>query len=82
MASGGALFAARATEYAQSPFFLAKIAIFAVGCLNALGLRRIARRAGWPASGAAPPSGVRAFATVSLVAWTAALVLGRLIGYF
>jgi len=82
VASGGLHFAVRATEYAQSPFFLAKIAVFAVGCLNALGLRRIAGRAGWPMSGAAPPAGVRVFAAVSLVAWTAAIVLGRLIGYF
>lgn len=80
--SGALLFAARASEYVQSPYFLGKMAVVAVGGANALGLRWCARRGRWADWRARAPAGVRLSAAVSLVAWTSALVLGRLIGYF
>ena len=80
VACGTLLFIARATEYAASDFFIAKMAVVGVAVANALTLRRVA-----PArlsNGWLLPRSVRLAATVSLLAWPIALILGRLVGYF
>lgn len=81
---GALLFATRATEYAASPFFLAKMVIVLAAAANALVLR-IALPPGTSLEGktrGALPWRVRGAAGFSLVAWLAALTLGRLVGYF
>jgi hypothetical protein len=80
---GFLLFIARATEYAASPFFLAKMVIVFAAALNALVLRIAFPRSTLKA----PPVGafswrVRVAAGFSLIAWLTALTLGRLVGYF
>jgi hypothetical protein len=77
---GVLLFITRATEYAASGFFLAKMAVVGTAGANALVLRWIGPvrlSNGWPL-----PRYVRFSAAVSLVAWITALILGRLVGYF
>jgi hypothetical protein len=64
--SGAALFAVRASEYAENPAFLLKVSLVAAGVANAL---LLARRAG------------RLAAAVSAVVWLAALAAGRMIAY-
>lgn len=97
-ASGLLLFATRAGQYAASPYFLAKLVIVALGILNALALHhrldlhraRQAQAQGtgqhWPDVEASHairlPAHVRAAAALSLACWLAALLLGRLVGYF
>ena len=66
-ASGAAMFTTDAVKYASSSLFLAKAALIAVALMNAVWLKR--KRAARPA------------ALVSLSAWTAAIICGRLIGY-
>ncbi len=74
---GALLFATRATEYAASSLFLAKMAIVAAATLNALALRH------HPGGGTAGrPTRLRIGAALSLAGWSSALVLGRLVGYF
>jgi hypothetical protein len=77
---GALLFVTRATEYAASPFFVAKMAVVGAGILNAL-LLRIAAPALQPGTGR-PSLRLRLTAGFSLAAWLAALTLGRLVGYF
>lgn len=80
---GGLLFATRATEYAASPFFLAKMGVVLAGAVNALALRvAFPREAIEGKAGTALPARVRFAAALSLIAWLAALTLGRLVGYF
>lgn len=81
---GSLLFVARATEYAASGLFIAKMAVVAMATTNALFLLVAA-----PAGAARardgfdpPPRRLRLAALASLVAWLAALTLGRLVGYF
>lgn len=80
---GFLLFATRATEYAASPLFLAKMAIVAAATANALVLRVAFPRAvpDGRVNGAAPRP-VCAAAAFSIIAWLAVLTLGRLVGYF
>jgi len=80
---GGLLFATRATEYAASPYFLAKMAIVAAAAANAIALHIAFPRAAMEGK----PIGalcwrVRAAAGLSMTAWLSALTLGRLVGYF
>jgi hypothetical protein len=81
---GSLLFIARATEYAASPFFLAKIIVVGAAVVNAIAVRvafpRLISKAKPPDG--APSRGVRLAALFSLIAWLAALTLGRLVGYF
>ena len=63
---GGLLFAAQATEYLQSPWFLAKIALILAALVNAA-LHVVRPR--------------RGYAVLSLALWPAALVAGRMIAY-
>ena len=81
---GSLLFITRATEYAESAFFVAKMAVVLAATVNALTLR-IAVPA--EVSGARPATGkpsrrLRIAGGVSLAAWLTALTLGRLVGYF
>lgn len=74
---GTLLFSTRATEYAASPWFQAKMLVVLLGITNALWLAWWTRGSGpWKADVARLP------AAISLVAWGAALCLGRLLGYF
>lgn len=78
------LFSTAATDYANSPLFLGKMAVVLLGVLNALVLARIMAGEAirnLPLS-AAMPASLKAGALISLLAWIAALVLGRLLGYF
>jgi len=81
---GSLLFITRATEYAESGFFVAKMAVVAAATVNALALRSVApvdvARAN-PAAGK-PSRRLRIAGGISLVAWLTALTLGRLVGYF
>lgn len=81
--SGALLFITRATEYAVSGFFLAKMAVVAAAIVNALLLRTGAGddlvRA---VLGGRPTRRMRLAGAFSLAAWLTALTLGRLVGYF
>lgn len=81
---GVLLFAARATEYVASPYFLAKMALLTVVGVNALLLARLVARhpLGLQDATQAPSARVRFAAGLSLLAWVCVLVLGRLVGYF
>ena len=66
IACGVLLFATQATDYLQSGWFRAKMAVLALALANALWhLRRIPRHA----------------ALASLLLWPTVLLLGRMIGY-
>lgn len=75
--SGMLLFATRAGEYAQSPYFLAKICLVLLGAINVVLLTRLLEASSHPLTLA-----VRLLALVSLACWLGALLLGRLVGYF
>ena len=84
VACGLLLFSTRATEYLGSKFFIAKMAVIAIGVINAATLRWRCNSA-WLRSNAHATAihlPVRVAAAVSLATWIAALVLGRLVGYF
>jgi hypothetical protein len=76
------LFSARATEYAASDFFIAKMTVIGVAVANALVLRAVVRGDMAHAQAEKPPRPVQIAAGVSLIAWLSALTLGRLVGYF
>lgn len=65
--AGGLLFTTDASKYAAMPLFQIKLALIALGVLNALYLARN-RATAWAA-------------LISLAAWTGALICGRFIGY-
>ena len=69
---GALLFVTQATEYARSPWFLAKMGVLALAVLNAAVHFRLDRF---------PPRQRRQAAIASLVLWPLALVLGRMIAY-
>lgn len=74
--SGGLLFAVKATAYAGSTLFLAKMGLLALGLVNAAGQFMRERRGG----GTGPAA--RLSAAASLAGWVGVLTLGRLVGYF
>jgi hypothetical protein len=81
---GFLLFMTRATEYAASSLFVAKMLVVVAALVNAAILRRVVPS---EISGIGPQVGppnprLRLAGGVSLVAWLLALVLGRLVGYF
>ena len=69
---GALLFVTQATEYVQSPWFLAKMGVLALAVLNAAVHLRLDRF---------PPRQRRQAAIASLVLWPVAVVLGRMIAY-
>jgi hypothetical protein len=75
--TGFVLLAAEAVAIGQNPAFLAKLAFIALGIVNLSLLH--ARFRG--ALRSEVPDGARAFAAVSLVAWTATVAAGRMIAY-
>ena len=81
---GTLLFSAKATEYAVSGFFVAKMVVVALAVANALALRLVGGggRNLVMAAAASPPAHVRLAAGLSIAAWLTALTLGRLVGYF
>ena len=81
IASGTLLFITRASDYLASPLFGAKMAAVALGVANAV-LLRIGGPARSALAGERSSPRLRLAAAVSLLAWPAALLLGRLIGYF
>lgn len=81
---GVLLFATSAGDYARSPLFQAKLAVVLLGVMNAMVLTRVIRRqdiASLP-MGACMPLAMRVGAVISILAWLAALLLGRFLGYF
>jgi len=76
VAAGALLFIARATEYAASGFFLAKMAVLAAGLANLAAVHALGYTRDRPARLRTP------LAAVSLVIWFTVILLGRLIGYF
>jgi hypothetical protein len=69
---GALLFATQATEYVQSPWFLAKMGVLALAALNAAVHFRLDRFS---------PRQRRQAAVASLLLWPTALILGRMIAY-
>lgn len=78
VASGAVMFAADARAMAGSDMFRLKLAFILVAIVNALLFRILYRRQ--MLFGALRP-GMRAMAAVSLGAWVAVLVAGRMIAY-
>lgn len=78
---GVLLFITRASAYVQSPLFIAKMILVGVGMANALALHGTIPNP-YRTAAAKMPWRVRFAAGVSLAAWLAALVLGRMVGYF
>jgi hypothetical protein len=79
--SGALLFSADAGHVWDNPVFRIKIALIALGLVNAAWFRwRFgARYEGWDAD---PPAAGRAHAAISLFGWMLTAAAGRLIAYF
>lgn len=79
--TGFLLFATRPQAYLENPAFLAKLALVALGVLNAL---IVHRSRAWRAvlAGGAVPALLKVTAAASLITWLAAILSGRLIGFF
>jgi len=84
MVCGMLLFITRATEYAASGLFIAKMLVVSIGLANAVALRSFVPRTAGPMRSALGklPIRVQLAAGISLAAWLTALILGRLVGYF
>lgn len=76
--SGILLFCADAGPFTRSPLFQAKLALIALGLLNAWAFRR---RFGDFEDGAEPTAPARLMAAASLGLWTSATVVGRWLAY-
>lgn len=81
LVTGLALFSARPLDYAFKPLFQVKLALLAIAIANALLLHRAAAWRQAPATGGLPLR-LSAAATVSILAWMAVIICGRLIGYY
>lgn len=80
LATGLCLFSVRPQEYAANPAFLVKVALLALGIVNALVLHA---RGAWQAAMAtdsAPPA-LRMQALFSMVIWVGAVLAGRWIAF-
>lgn len=80
LATGLCLFSVRAQEYAANPAFLVKVALVALGIVNALVLHA---RGAWQtamATDSAPPA-LRMQALLSMVIWLGALLAGRWVAF-
>ena len=77
MAAGLLLFAVRAPEYAAMPIFAAKLALIAIGTASAIGHHLVHGRSLDRAS----PAMLRIAGATSLLCWTGALLLGRLLAF-
>jgi hypothetical protein len=81
---GMLLFITRATEYAASALFIAKMIVVGAGTANALALRILQpeKLAVQLSANGMAPLRMRLAGCLSLAAWLTALTLGRLVGYF
>ncbi|HUC99081.1 MAG TPA: hypothetical protein VMR88_11400 [Candidatus Polarisedimenticolaceae bacterium] len=83
MIFGALLFITRATEYAASSLFIAKMILVFLGTANALLGKPSRPEVSQIASNKWKPSRrLQVAAVISLAAWLSALTLGRLVGYF
>lgn len=80
VATGFCLFSVRPAAYLANPAFLAKLALLALGVLNALSLRLGTAWRTALAGGMIAPR-LRLQALVSLALWLAAVLAGRWIGF-
>ena len=80
--SGLALFSSQATTFIFSKPFLLKISAIAIATACAAIIGRHVNRLAATNGAAVVPDSLRAFAGVSVCAWAAAIVAGRLIAYF
>jgi len=78
--TGVLLFSVWPAEYAVNPAFLAKLALVALGILNALWLHAGRHWRGALSDGSVPAA-AKAHALGSLLLWLAAVVAGRWIGF-
>lgn len=79
--TGLALFSARPLDYVFKPLFQIKLLFVALAILNALLLRTTA--AWQTADGTAPvPARLKLAAIISISGWIAAILCGRLVGYY
>jgi hypothetical protein len=80
LVTGFLLFSVKPTEYIVNTAFLVKVALIAVGVVNALWLHA---GGGWKRALAGPgvPASTRVHSAVSLVFWLCVLVAGRTIGF-
>ena len=81
---GSLLFITRATEYAASGFFIAKMVVVGAATANALALRMVVPDdlSRMRSTTEKPSRRIRLAGGISLAAWLTALTLGRLVGYF
>ena len=81
---GSLLFITRATEYAASEFFIAKMVVVGAATAHALALRRVVpdELTRMRSATEKPSRRIRLAGGISLAAWLTALTLGRLVGYF
>ena len=82
---GTLLFIVKATQYAASPLFQAKMIMLVIGLTNILAYHFISRHLGWTSAGTVlrrPVPLQRLLGAISLSVWLSVLVLGRLVGYF
>jgi hypothetical protein len=81
--TGVCLLATNATEYIGNPFLLLKFGAILLGLANMLVLHRMPACRNPDESASAPqPMSLRAGGGVSLLAWTTAIVAGRMMGYW
>jgi hypothetical protein len=73
------LFIAKATDYAASTLFQAKMVLVALALINATALRLAP---GWRAKDETAGRWPRLAGIASMTLWLAAILLGRLVGYF
>jgi len=81
--TGGLMFVAHASEFAENPAFRLKLILLVAAALNAAAfhLRPFRRVAEWD-HGARAPLAARFAAGLSLMLWTGVISCGRLLAYF
>ncbi|RWN21553.1 MAG: hypothetical protein EOR94_09360 [Mesorhizobium sp.] len=76
LVTGSLLFSVKASTYAATPVFLAKMALILVAGINFLAFMRVRR-----ATGGDEPAGGTALAVLSMLLWISVLFAGRFIGF-
>jgi hypothetical protein len=82
LVTGALLFAARASDAFESPYFRLKVALLVLGGVNIVAFHTTVdrRRDEWDAAGR-PPARARFAGAVSLVLWFAIIAVGRIMAY-